>query len=70
VFDTVAALGHKFLGPALVMLGIVLLVGLHFGGKWLEPTFPWAGVQDALAHCFEQRPGNSDGPFRGPHFCG
>jgi hypothetical protein len=43
VFDTVAALGHKFLGPALVTLGIVLLVGLHFGGKWLEPTFPWAG---------------------------
>jgi hypothetical protein len=37
VFDTVAALGHKLLGPALVALGIVLLVGLHYLGGVLDP---------------------------------
>ncbi|MCC8937925.1 DUF2235 domain-containing protein [Bradyrhizobium sp. Arg62] len=43
VFDTVAALGHKYLGPALVALGIAILVGLHWGGDALAPFFPWAG---------------------------
>jgi hypothetical protein len=43
VFDTVAALGHKYLGPALVVLGVAALFGLHFVGGVLEPTFPWAG---------------------------
>lgn len=43
VFDTVAALGHKYLGPALVAAGIALLIGLHWGGGALEPFFPWAG---------------------------
>jgi Uncharacterized alpha/beta hydrolase domain (DUF2235) len=43
VFDTVAALGHKYLGPALVAFGIALLFGLHYLGGVLEPTFPWAG---------------------------
>jgi hypothetical protein len=43
VFDTVAALGHKYLGPALVAFGIALLFGLHWLGNVLEPVFPWAG---------------------------
>jgi Uncharacterized alpha/beta hydrolase domain (DUF2235) len=43
VFDTVAALGHKYLGPLLVVLGVATLVGLHELGRWLEPAFPWAG---------------------------
>lgn len=43
VFDTVAALGHKYLGAALVAFGIALLFGLHYLGGVLEPTFPWAG---------------------------
>jgi hypothetical protein len=43
VFDTVAALGHKYLGPTLVALSIALLFGLHYLGGVLEPTFPWAG---------------------------
>lgn len=43
VFDTVAALGHKYLGPALVAIGIAALVGLHWAGRALEPFFPWAG---------------------------
>ncbi|MCK1266770.1 DUF2235 domain-containing protein [Bradyrhizobium sp. 49] len=43
VFDTVAALGHRYLGSALVALGIAILVGLHAGGSVLEPYFPWAG---------------------------
>ncbi|MBP1299842.1 DUF2235 domain-containing protein [Bradyrhizobium elkanii] len=44
VFDTVAALGHKYLGPALVVFAIALLFGLHWGGSLLEPVFPWAGL--------------------------
>ena len=43
VFDTVAALGHKYLGPALVALGVAILLGLHYVGGVLEPIFPWAG---------------------------
>ncbi|MDH2352277.1 DUF2235 domain-containing protein [Bradyrhizobium sp. SSUT112] len=43
VFDTVAALGHKYLGPTLFGLGAAILIGLHFLGAWLEPTYPWAG---------------------------
>jgi len=42
VFDTVAALGHKFLGPALGLVGAALLVGLLFVGVKLEPVFPWS----------------------------
>ncbi len=38
VFDTVAALGHKYLGLALVALGIALLIAVH----WLGSVFPWA----------------------------
>ncbi|WP_375783544.1 DUF2235 domain-containing protein [Bradyrhizobium sp. Pha-3] len=44
VFDTVAALGHKYLGAALVLSGIAAIVGLHILGGALEPVFPWAGV--------------------------
>ena len=43
VFDTVAALGHKYLGAALVTSGIALLIGLHWLGGFLQPVFPWAG---------------------------
>jgi hypothetical protein len=43
VFDTVAALGHKYLGPALVALGVTILLGLHYLGGVIEPIFPWAG---------------------------
>jgi Uncharacterized alpha/beta hydrolase domain (DUF2235) len=43
VFDTVAALGHKYLGPALVALGVAILLGPHYLGDVLEPIFPWAG---------------------------
>lgn len=43
VFDTVAALGHKFLGLALIGLGVALLLGMHYLGGILEPVFPWAG---------------------------
>ncbi|QQO16702.1 DUF2235 domain-containing protein [Bradyrhizobium diazoefficiens] len=42
VFDTVAALGHKYLGTALVTSGIALLIGLHWLGGFLQPVFPWA----------------------------
>ena len=42
MFDTVAALGHKYLGAALVTSGIALLIGLHWLGV-LQPVFPWAG---------------------------
>lgn len=43
VFDTVAALGHKYLGLALVAAGIALLIGLYLAGGALAPFFPWAG---------------------------
>ena len=43
VFDTVAALGHKYLGLALVGLGAAALIGLHLLGAGLEPYLPWAG---------------------------
>jgi hypothetical protein len=43
VFDTVAAFRHRYLGPALFLLGAALLVGLHVLGIKLEPFFPWAG---------------------------
>jgi Uncharacterized alpha/beta hydrolase domain (DUF2235) len=43
VFDTVAALGHKYLGPAVVALGVAVLFGLHHFGSVLEPILPWAG---------------------------
>ncbi|UGX91764.1 DUF2235 domain-containing protein [Bradyrhizobium barranii subsp. barranii] len=43
VFDTVAALGHKYLGRALFGLCAAILIGVHFLGVWLEPTYPWAG---------------------------
>jgi Uncharacterized alpha/beta hydrolase domain (DUF2235) len=43
VFDTVAALGHKYLGSALVAFAVALLLGLHYLGGVLEPTVPWAG---------------------------
>lgn len=44
VFDTVAALGHKYLGPALVLFGIAALVGLHVLGSMLDGVHPWLGA--------------------------
>jgi uncharacterized protein (DUF2235 family) len=43
VFDTVAALGHKLLGPSVVAVGVALLFGLHYLGGLAEPVFPWTG---------------------------
>jgi Uncharacterized alpha/beta hydrolase domain (DUF2235) len=43
VFDTVAALGNKWLAPILVIVVLAIPVGLHFLGAWLELTYPWAG---------------------------
>lgn len=43
VFDTVAALGNKWLAPVLVAVVLAIPVGLHFLGSWLEPAYPWAG---------------------------
>jgi hypothetical protein len=46
VFDTVAALGHKFLGPALVVLAILFLVGLqYFSGVFWAVLLAGAGSQ-------------------------
>jgi hypothetical protein len=42
VFDTVATLGHKYLGSALVAFSVALLFGLHYLRGGLEPIFPWA----------------------------
>lgn len=42
VFDTVATLGHKYLGLALVASSVALLFGLHYLGGVLELIFPWA----------------------------
>jgi hypothetical protein len=51
VFDTVAALGHKYVGPALIGAGIAALAGLHWLGDALEPILPWAGwVIQALSY--------------------
>jgi hypothetical protein len=43
VFDTVAALGNKWLAPILVIAVLAIPAGLHFLAAWLEPTYPWAG---------------------------
>ena len=43
VFDTVAALGNKWLAPILIAAVLAIPFGLHFLGAWLEPTHPWAG---------------------------
>jgi len=40
VFDTVAALGHKYLGPALCALGVLLLAAFYWLGHELEPSHP------------------------------
>ncbi|MCP1913421.1 hypothetical protein J2R96_005901 [Bradyrhizobium elkanii] len=39
VFDTVAALGHKFLGPALVALVVLFLVGLQYFSGLFGPFY-------------------------------
>jgi T6SS, Phospholipase effector Tle1-like, catalytic domain len=43
VFDTVAALGNKWLAPVLIAIVLAVPFGLYFLGNWLEPAFPWAG---------------------------
>jgi Uncharacterized alpha/beta hydrolase domain (DUF2235) len=42
-FDTVAALGHKWLGPIIIFAALAFLIGLHFLGTALVPSLPWAG---------------------------
>lgn len=44
VFDTVAALGNKWLAPLLVVFVVSIPVILHLLGAWLEPTYPWTGI--------------------------
>ena len=43
VFDTVAALGQKYLGWVIVALGVAMLAGLHYLGSVLDLISPWAG---------------------------
>jgi len=43
VFDTVAALGNKWLAPILIIAVLAIPFGLHFLGAWLEPAWPWVG---------------------------
>jgi hypothetical protein len=40
-FDTVAALGNKWLAPVLALVVAAIPVGLHFLGAFLEPTYRW-----------------------------
>jgi len=42
-FDTVAALGNKWLAPIFVLLVAAVPIGLHFLGAFLEPSYPWTG---------------------------
>jgi hypothetical protein len=42
-FDTVAALGNKWLAPALILLVGAIPFALHYLGDCLEPSYPWAG---------------------------
>jgi uncharacterized protein (DUF2235 family) len=42
-FDTVAALGNKWLAPSLVLVVAAIPVSLHYLGSFLEPRYPWAG---------------------------
>jgi hypothetical protein len=43
VFDTVAALGNKWLAPILIAAIVAIPFALHYLGAALEPTYPWAG---------------------------
>ena len=43
VFDTVAALGSKWLAPILIAAIVAIPFALHYLGAALEPTYPWAG---------------------------
>jgi Uncharacterized alpha/beta hydrolase domain (DUF2235) len=42
-FDTVAALGNKWLAPLLLLLVAATPVGLHLIGNIIEPGYPWTG---------------------------
>jgi len=42
-FDTVAALGNKWLAPILILLVASIPIGLHYLGAFLEHSYPWAG---------------------------
>jgi hypothetical protein len=42
-FDTVAALGNRWLAPVLILLVASIPIGLHYLGAFLEPSYPWAG---------------------------
>src|SRR5258706_9343833 len=43
VFDTVAALGNKWLAPVLIIAVLAVPFGLHYLGATLEPAYRWAG---------------------------
>ena len=43
MFDTVAALGNKWLAPILIIAVLAGPFGLHYLGAMLEPAYPWAG---------------------------
>jgi hypothetical protein len=42
-FDTVAALGNKWLAPVLIVAVAAIPFVLHYLGAFLEPLYPWAG---------------------------
>lgn len=44
VFDTVAALGNRWLAPIIIAAFLSLPFGLHFLGARLEPSHPWVGT--------------------------
>ncbi len=43
VFDTVAALGNKWLAPVLIIAVLAVPFGLHYLGATLEPAYRWVG---------------------------
>lgn len=47
-FDTVAALGHKYLGPVLVVAVVAIVIGLLILGHALKAIFPWAALVAGL----------------------
>jgi hypothetical protein len=42
-FDTVAALGNKWLAPIVILAVAAIPFGLHYLGAFLEPHYPWTG---------------------------
>ena len=42
-FDTVAALGNKWLAPLLVLVAAAIPVSLHYIGSFFDVKYPWVG---------------------------